>query len=106
MLDKCPRCGGEVVEKSTEKLLRGGANTALVSVVAGICLRCGEQMYPLDIALRFDYIREKLARQDVGDFQPIGRFFRVADGYGESEALLKGFDSTSAGGGHSAAESR
>ena len=106
MLDKCPRCGGEVVKGSTEKLLRGGVNTALVTVVAEICLRCGEQMYPLGTALRFDYIREKLARQDVDDFQPIGRFFRVADGYGERDTLLKGFDSTSAGGANNVAESR
>ena len=30
--EKCPICGGEVVGREVEKLLRGGVNTATVSV--------------------------------------------------------------------------
>ena len=42
--EKCPVCGGEVVEKEVEKLLRGGGNTATVSVLAEVCLQCGERL--------------------------------------------------------------
>ncbi len=41
--EKCPVCGGEMVAKKVEKLLRGGLNTATVTVSAEVCLRCGER---------------------------------------------------------------
>jgi len=31
---KCPACGGEMIEKEVEKLLRGGRHTAVVTVRA------------------------------------------------------------------------
>jgi hypothetical protein len=31
LLEKCPICGGELVEKEVEKVLRGGANTAILN---------------------------------------------------------------------------
>jgi YgiT-type zinc finger domain-containing protein len=40
--EQCPVCGGNLVEKEVEKILRGGANTAAVKVCAQVCLRCGE----------------------------------------------------------------
>ncbi len=44
-VDKYPVCGGELVEKEVEKLLRGGVNTAVVKVGAEVCLHCGERFY-------------------------------------------------------------
>ena len=76
--DKCPRCGGELVDKQVEKLLRGGNHTAVLEVVAEVCLRCGERLYPPATIKRFEEIRAKLARQDVAEFQPLGRTFRVS----------------------------
>ena len=76
--EKCPVCGGEVVRKRTEKLLRGGVNLATVAVDAEVCLRCGERMYSADTIRSFDQIRSKLDRQQVEVFEPIGRSFRVA----------------------------
>jgi len=35
--NKCPVCGGEVIEKDLEKLLRGGKNTAVVKIKAEVC---------------------------------------------------------------------
>jgi YgiT-type zinc finger domain-containing protein len=43
--EKCPVCGGELVEKEVEKLLKGGVNTAVVRVAAEVCLQCGERLY-------------------------------------------------------------
>ena len=43
---ECPVCGGEMVEKGVEKLLRGGIHTAVLTVRAEVCLHCGERMYP------------------------------------------------------------
>jgi len=43
--EKCPVCGGDLAEKSVEKVLRGGVNTAVLKVCAEVCLRCGERLY-------------------------------------------------------------
>lgn len=37
--EKCPVCGGELVEKQVEKLLRGGMHTAVLKVRAEVCLQ-------------------------------------------------------------------
>jgi len=76
--DKCPVCGGEMVEKDVEKLLRGGLDTAVLTVHAEVCLRCGERLYTQEVVKRFEQIRAKLERQEVADFQPLGRSFQVA----------------------------
>jgi len=75
---KCPVCGGEMVEKDIEKLLRGGVHIAVVTVSAEVCLRCGERLYSKDTISRFEQIRAKLSRQEVADFQPLGQSFQVA----------------------------
>ncbi len=74
---RCPICGGEIVEKEVEKLLRGGTNTAVLSVRAEVCLRCGERFYPQETVRRFEQIRLQLERQDVLGFQPLGQSFQV-----------------------------
>ncbi len=76
--EKCPICGGELVEKEVEKLLKGGVHTAVVRVRAEVCLRCGERLYDAETVQRFEQIREKLARQDVAEFLPIGQAFQVS----------------------------
>lgn len=75
---KCPICGGEMVEKEVEKLLRGGIHTAVVKVRAEVCLHCGERLYSLETVKRFEQIRAKLERREVAEFQPLGQSFQVA----------------------------
>jgi YgiT-type zinc finger domain-containing protein len=75
---QCPVCGGEVVEKEVEKLLRGGRHTAVVSVPTEVCLKCGERLYSTETIRRFEQIRAKLERQEVAEFQPLGQSFQVA----------------------------
>jgi YgiT-type zinc finger domain-containing protein len=76
--EQCPVCGGELVEKEVEQLLRGGLHTAVLHVRADVCMRCGERLYSEAIIGRFAEIRSKLERQETADFQPLGRSFRVA----------------------------
>jgi YgiT-type zinc finger domain-containing protein len=78
LFEKCPVCGGEMVEKEVEKLLRGGKNTAVIRVIAEVCLHCGERLYSPDEITRFERIRKKLEEDDVEDFVPIGRTFEAA----------------------------
>ncbi len=73
--EQCPVCGGEVMEKQVEKLLRGGAHTASITIRAEVCLRCGERLYSEETVQSFQRIRDKLKRDDIKDFQPMGRFF-------------------------------
>ena len=75
--DRCPVCGGELVEKEVEKLLKGGVHTAVVKVQAEVCLHCGERLYSAETVKRFEQIRQKLERQDVADFQLLGQTYQV-----------------------------
>ncbi len=74
---KCPICGGELVEKEVEKLLRGGVHTAVLKVRAEVCLRCGERLYSQETVRRFEEIRAKLERQETVEFQPLGQSFQA-----------------------------
>ena len=76
--DQCPVCGGGVVEKEVEKLLRGGVNTAVIRVRAEVCLRCGERLYSQETVRRFEQIRQMLERGETAGLKPIGRSFQVA----------------------------
>jgi YgiT-type zinc finger domain-containing protein len=75
--DKCPICGGEIVERQVQKLLRGGRHTASIAVTAEVCLHCGERLYSSEVVKRFEEIRAKLERQETAEFQPIGQSFEV-----------------------------
>lgn len=75
--DQCPVCGGDLITKEVEKLLRGGNHTAVISVTADVCLHCGERLYSAEIVRRFEDIRRKLAQGQTTDFQPMGRAFQV-----------------------------
>jgi len=76
--EKCPICGGELVEKEVEKLLRGGVHVAVLKVRAEVCLRCGERLYSQEIVRQFEEIRAKLERQETAGFRPLGLSFQVA----------------------------
>lgn len=73
----CPVCGGEMAEKSVEKLLRGGNHTAVLTVRAEVCLSCGERLYAQETVTQFERIRSKLENHDIGGFEPLGQSFRV-----------------------------
>ncbi|RKX72811.1 MAG: YgiT-type zinc finger domain-containing protein [Spirochaetes bacterium] len=75
--NKCPICGGEVVEKEVEKLIKGGYNTATITVKAEVCLHCGERLYSEETARRFEEIRNKLERKQTEEFEAVGRSYRV-----------------------------
>ncbi len=72
-----PSRGVELVEKEVEKLLRGGAHTAVLKVRAEVCLRCGERLYSQETVRRFEEIKAKLKRQDTAEFKPMGLSFEV-----------------------------
>ena len=75
--EKCPVCGGEMVEKEVEKLLRGGVHTAVIHVKAEVCLHCGERLYSQDTIAQFEQIRAKLSQQETDEFQLVGQSFQV-----------------------------
>jgi YgiT-type zinc finger domain-containing protein len=77
--DVCPTCGGPLERKQVEKLLRGGVNTAVMSVAADVCQRCGERLYEPDVVRRFEEVRDKLARKETTGFVPLEQSFEVLD---------------------------
>ena len=76
--ESCPVCGGEMVAKMVEKLVRGGNHTAVLEVQAEVCLQCGERLYSAATVRHFEEVRAKLERQELDEFQPLGRSFKVA----------------------------
>ena len=76
--EKCPICGGELLEKEVEKLLRGGMHTAVLHVKAHVCLKCGERVYSSDLVRKFEDIRSRLENNRLEGFQPLGTTFKVA----------------------------
>jgi len=77
--DKCPVCGGEVIKKVVEKILRGGNHTAVINVKAEVCTQCGERFYSKATIATFENIRANLEQQDFSKLQPLGQSFKVAD---------------------------
>ena len=75
--EKCPVCGGDLVEKEVEKLLRGGVHTAMLRVHADVCLHCGERLYSQETVRRFEEIRNKLDRQATSEFEEVGLSFQA-----------------------------
>jgi YgiT-type zinc finger domain-containing protein len=71
--DKCPVCGGKLVEK----LLKGGIHAAVLKMRADVCLRCGECLYSEETVRRFEQIRQKLEKQEVAEFQLLSQSFQV-----------------------------
>ena len=78
LFEKCPICGGDLIEKEVEKVLKGGTNTAIIRVRAEVCLHCGERLYPPETISSFEDIRRKLTDEDVSEFESIGKTYQVA----------------------------
>ena len=76
--DKCPVCGGEMVHKTVEELLRGGSDTAIVRVDADVCLHCGERLYSMETVQRFQEIRQKLKSRDTTGLRAVGKSYELA----------------------------
>lgn len=77
-VQKCPICGGNLITKEVEKLLRGGNNTASIKVMADVCSHCGERLYQKETVERFEQIRLKLEREDTHGFKPIGKSYLIS----------------------------
>ena len=75
--EKCPVCGGELTGKVVEKILHGGNLTAVLQVHAEVCLHCGERLYAEETVRLFEKIRNKLKKQDLSGFDPLGQTFAV-----------------------------
>lgn len=77
LFEKCPLCGGEVIEKEVEKLLKGNGNTAIVKVKAEVCLHCGERLYSPEVIAKFEDVRKRLREGKIDDFTEIGKSYQV-----------------------------
>lgn len=77
LFEKCPVCGGELVEKEVEKLVRGGAHTAILRVEAEVCLHCGERLYSPETVQSFEEVRRKLEKDEVEGLKRVGASFEV-----------------------------
>lgn len=78
MFDSCPVCGGELVNKRVEEIVRGGDDTAALRVEAMVCQRCGERLYSEDTVRRFERIRSDLSRGSTEGLEPVGRAYRAS----------------------------
>ena len=71
----CPICGGNVVEKDVEKIVKGGNNVAILKVKAGVCEKCGERIYTKEVHKKIEEIRSELKQRTTELYKPIGRTY-------------------------------
>ena len=78
-VEVCPVCGGALVHKRVETLLRGGDDMGVAYADAEVCQRCGEHLYSPNAVRFFERIRAILAQKDTAGFVPLGQSFEVTD---------------------------
>ncbi|MDE3000748.1 MAG: hypothetical protein OXU79_16870 [Gemmatimonadota bacterium] len=57
--DRCPVCGGPIVESEVEEGLKGGIVRETVNVRTEVCMKCGERLYTPEGAQRHENSRLK-----------------------------------------------
>ena len=67
--DRCPVCGGPIVEREVEKGLRGGVVRETVRMRTDVCLKCGERLYTPDAAQRLKNTGSGLDARETADAQ-------------------------------------
>ncbi len=72
--DRCPVCGGPIVEREVEKGLRGGFVRETVRMRTDVCLKCGERLYTPEAAQRLENTGSGLKSRDTADAKktPLG----------------------------------
>jgi len=71
----CPLCGGQVVEKEVEKIVKGGNDVAILRVKAGVCGKCGERIYTKEVHKKIEDIRLELKQKATEMYKLIGRTY-------------------------------
>ncbi len=71
----CPICGGKVVEKYVEKIVKGGNDVAILRIKAGVCEKCGERLYTKEVHKKIEEIRSELKQRTTELYKPIGRTY-------------------------------
>lgn len=84
--EKCPVCGGDLELKTVEKLIRGGDNTAVLTVSAEVCLHCGERLYAENTVRYFEKLRNKLKLRQTEELKPLGLSFEVEEKFFEKHS--------------------
>ena len=73
--ETCPVCGGVVVEKHVEKIVRGGNDVAVLHVLAGVSTKCGERLYDADTHQQIDRVRRNLIENHHGAMKQVGNVY-------------------------------
>jgi len=71
----CPHCGGDVLVKNVNKLVRGGHDAAVLAVEAGVCTKCGERYYTKEAHETIQQIRKELKEGHTKDYCRIGNTY-------------------------------
>lgn len=82
----CPICGGDVVVKEVEKIIKGGDDALFLKVQAGVCLKCGERIYDKETQEEFQRLRKALAERKLEDVERVGNTYRM-----EKEIIMRHF---------------
>lgn len=57
--EKCPVCGGPIVEREVEKISRGDVVRETARIRTDVCLKCGERLYTPEAAQRLENTRSR-----------------------------------------------
>ena len=75
LISKCPVCNGKVEEKGVTEIIKGGNNTATLTIDTLVCCRCGERFYSLETTKKLEEIMTKLKQGETQDFTQVGQAF-------------------------------
>ncbi len=68
----CPICKGEIVEEQVKKAIREEQDVVILDVKAGVCKKCGEQLFDYETAQKFDQARKQLSEHKVDKLKKVG----------------------------------
>ena len=71
----CPVCGGEVIVKDITRMVKGGDNALVMKVEAGVCHKCGEEIFDYDTLQRIEKARKDLMENKTEQFKKIGNLY-------------------------------
>ena len=79
MLTKCALCGGKVVQKKTEKMIKAGNDVILVTQIpAEVCTNCNESYFTPEVVKRLQQLRHDLRKKEtIAKLETIGHTYKM-----------------------------
>jgi YgiT-type zinc finger domain-containing protein len=76
--EKCPVCKGRLAEREIEKFLKSNGDTAVLKVMAEVCLQCNMKFFAPRIIAEIAKVKNKLKKGQTKGFIVTGKSYKIA----------------------------